>query len=135
MNKNEYTKISIVLPLPISVNAAYATNFSTKRRFKTTEYKNWEREALLYCKSRYEILGDNWVDVRYTYFMPIYNKNGTKKKIDVFNYEKCLSDFIPSIIKGFDDSFIKEGTVKKVHSDKNIVIVTISELSKEDTPM
>ena len=45
------------------------------------------------------ITGDEWIEVEYTYYMKIYNISGTKKIRDVFNYEKCLSDLLATVIE------------------------------------
>lgn len=129
-------QIYLKLPLPVSVNKAYATNFKTKRRFKSQEYTNWEESAKIEMRKfpKYIINEDNWLKVEYRFFMPIYlkkpRKNGTDKKVvDVFNMEKALSDFLSTQIEGFEDHKIKEGKVSKTHcEDEPFVEVFISEI-------
>lgn len=121
-------EINIELPLPISINMAYAW---IKRRHKSEEYINWEEKAeIAYnnLKETFWIEWDEWLEVYYEYYMPIYCKNGNKKVIDVFNYEKVLSDFLSTKIKGFEDHKILDGRVKKINSGKNIVKIKIKEI-------
>lgn len=76
---------------------------------------------------RKEIEGDEWLEVSYEFRFPLYNKDGSKKKKDAFNFEKVLSDFLGKKIKGFEDHKIISGQVCKVDSPDNVVIVKIWE--------
>lgn len=122
-------EIRLTLPSPTSVNEAYGTNFTTKRRFKTEKYEEWIDSAILSlnAQKRKKITGDEWLHVEYTFYFPIYNKNGSKKIKDTFNYEKCLSDFLAENITGFADHKILSGSVKKAHSMRNEVEIVIVE--------
>ena len=122
--------IKLKLTLPPSVNWLYA---GMTRRYKAPKYKEWiniaQRELLTQDKGK--ITGSEWLEVRYIYHMPIFNKNGTKKKIDVFNYEKALSDLLEKEIEWFQDEHIKKWYVEKIHSDERYVIITIRELNEK----
>jgi len=125
--KEEY--IRITLTVPPSVNILY--NNAKKWRTKTDEYKWWEKLALYeYSKQgmNYKIKWNNWLLVSYTYFMKIINDNWTKKKIDVFNFEKWLSDCLTKLIPGFKDEHIKKWFVEKIDSDRNEVEILIKEI-------
>ena len=130
MHKIRRMEIKLTLPLPPSVNSAFATNFETKRRFKSKEYSDWMDEASLSLlpQKKYGIKGDLWLKVDYIYLFPIYTKSNKKRLVDVFNYEKCLSDFLTHTIPGFADHKIKKGSVEKIDSYKRIVMITISEI-------
>ena len=121
----EYMRLK--LSLPPSVNWLYAGKV---RRYKADKYKEWivtaKRELL--TQTKYKIHDTEWLEVRYAYYMPIYNKNWTKKKIDVFNYEKALSDFLADNIQGFKDEHIKQGYVEKHDSEDRYVIIFVKEL-------
>jgi len=126
-------EINLTLPLPPSVNTAYA---GKEIRHKSKAYKEWIDLAHIAAstQSKYKIKGDEWLGVEYKYFMPIYCKNGNKKVVDVCNYEKVLSDVLaggknnPPIIEGFRDHMIKTIILSKHESDRREVEITIREL-------
>lgn len=120
--------INITLPLPISVNWAYSWN---RKRRKSNVYIEWlEKAEIAYSQYDfdYTISGDEWLEVEYKFFFPIYNKNGTKKKKDAMNYEKVLSDFLEKSIDGFEDKKILKAKIEKIDSNRNEVEVVIKEI-------
>jgi len=129
--------IHLILPMPISVNMAYS---GLARRYKSKKYKEWIREARMARNKKYTIIGRNWLEVTYKYYTPLYyktakNNDGTPKEkvIDIFNYEKVLSDFIASeksTVEGFKDHMIIKGHVEKIDSERNEVEVLIEEVEK-----
>ena len=125
MSKEEYIKLE--LPLPISVNKAYAWY---RVRYKSNEYKQWIRQAELEMlkQTRYTITWDNWLYVHYEFLMPCYYKNGKKKVVDVANFEKVLSDFLTKNIEWFKDEHIKRILLSKTDSNENKVIILIKEI-------
>ena len=85
--------IHLVLPLPPSVNKAYA---GFLKRHKSNDYKKWEiqaREALK-TQNKYTIAEDNWLSAMYVLHIDLHYKNWKKKVIDCWNYEKIVSDFL-----------------------------------------
>lgn len=123
-------EINLILPLPISVNQAYSW---FTRRHKSNEYKEWEFRA--YQKfleqkklKSYEIKWDEWLFVVYKYYMPLFFKNGNKKKQDLFNLEKALSDFLWKHIPWFQDQHIRCWYVEKIDSDRWEVEIIIKEI-------
>jgi len=120
--------IKLLLPLPISINKAFCN--AKKWRVKSDEYKNWEKLAYyeLLKQPRFKIIWDKWLEVFYTYYMPIYTKNKKIKKIDVFNYEKVLSDFLEHNIEWFRDEKIKIWHISKHDSNRNEVEIYIKEV-------
>ena len=121
--------ITLTLPLPPSVNAAYC-NVAGVGRVKTKKYKEWEKEAYEACltQPKYELEGNEWLEADYTYYMPIWCKNGNIKRIDTSNREKCTSDFIEKIIPGFKDEKIKRIIMEKKDSELNEVEIKIYEI-------
>jgi len=120
--------------MPPSVNKCYGTNFQTKRRFKTPCYVEWELDAFcsLNRQKRKKIIGNEWLEVGYYFYFPLYNKNGTKKVKDLENYFKALSDFLSKQITGFEDHKIKRYiSPEKFDSDRNEVEVVIREIAKQ----
>lgn len=74
--------------MPPSVNQLFATDFKTRRRFKTKEFAAWERLASTYMllKPRLEMQGD--VVSVYAYGKP------SNRRMDVANREKGVSDLL-----------------------------------------
>lgn len=125
--KEEY--IELKLSLPISINEAYWWYY---KRHKSDKYKQWEKlaEIEMLKQKRYTIKWDNWLFVDYEYHMPLYTKKNKKRIIDVFNYEKVLSDMLSKKIPWFQDHKIKTWLVKKIDNTntKPYVIIKIKEI-------
>ena len=123
-------KITYQLPMPPSVNTCYYTDFKTKSRHKTKQYREWthdcDREVL--TQKRYVCSGDEQISVIYTFYTSWFTKAGKIKKRDVANLEKPLTDYLHNIIHGFDDCQIFEMRLQKVHSNMEKVIIEIEEL-------
>ena len=121
--------IKLKLTIPPSLNKLFAWY---RVRHKSDDYKDWIRKAVyeLSEQKQYSITGDNWLIVNYIYYTPLYFKNGKIKKIDVFNYEKALSDLLEKSIPGFQDEKIRIGRVEKINSTANIVEIEIKEEKK-----
>lgn len=113
----------ITLPIPPSVNCLYA---GMQRRFKSGKYKDWIETACKYNISG-QVCPEKWIEVTYVFYIPLYYKNGNIKRIDVANYEKALSDFLGTVIDGFDDSRIIRMYIEKRDSSRNEVEITIKE--------
>lgn len=109
--------IHITLPFPISVNKAFA---GYPRRHKSNEYVAWEKEAerAMRTQLKYEIEGDEWLALHYTLYTNLHYKNGGKKRIDGFNYEKIAIDFLTKKITGFEDHKILTGSWDKREIDE-----------------
>lgn len=95
------------LPFPPTVNTAFATDFKTKRRFKSKAYTDWLTAATLAMGGDAPML-DGPVVVKYTFTKP-RNKDGSenKTKRDLGNLEKPVSDFLVKMSVIEDDSFIQ----------------------------
>lgn len=103
------------LPIPPSVNALYGQR-SGRQRYKTKEYKAWEEAAALalFNKPECRYIAGNDLTVRYTFFFP------NKRKRDIANFEKAVSDFITSAGVIEDDCHI------------GVMILTRGEIDKEN---
>ena len=128
-------EIELELPMPPSINVAYSTNFETKRRFKSQAYKDWEDSLPIQKRYIFTPEKGKALAVHYEFYSQWLNKKPTKtnptmhKKKDSSNFLKVLEDSFSSFITNFDDSFIWETTYKKVHSNREIVKVTIKEIN------
>jgi Holliday junction resolvase RusA-like endonuclease len=124
-NNTGKKRLQMLLPIPPSVNACYATDFKTKRRFKTKKYKTWSNEDAYeaWLKSnRGSTKGK--VIIRYD-----FGRFPDKRKRDVLNFEKPLSDFLTSMGAFEDDCKIERADIgwdDKVET--KMVLVTIEEI-------
>ena len=108
-----------------SVNGLFATNFKTKRRFQSKKYREWIELAKTYKNKTGEYKGGK-TTLNCKFYSKWHNNNGEIKKKDVSNYIKAIEDFIPNLIRNFDDSSIFKITVEKVESDREEVEITIN---------
>ena len=127
--------VKLTLPCPISVNAAYANSFNSggKGRFKTGDYKNWEKDAAG-ALARYDITAiksvtslaklkkkkpnqEIWVKYCYSF-------RDTRPR-DICNYEKVLTDFLVHQFLIYDDSMITKALLERIEAGNNLVDVTI----------
>ena len=101
------SKIKIDLPfLPPSVNACYATNWSTKRRFKSKEYRNFIELFAAYVP-KLHIKGE--VHVEFNFYFP------DKRIRDSSNYIKALEDTLVHYGVIEDDSLITRHIIEKYY--------------------
>lgn len=116
--------IEISIPtMPPSVNYAYATDWQTKRRFKTKKCRDWEAEAGWWVnarKNKETLKGD--VKVTYT-FQRKRKKDGTPMKADVSNYIKAPEDLLVSCGVIADDSLVMSFTAQWSDDVEGVVIV------------
>lgn len=106
------SELILYLPMPVSINAAYANGGSTRGRIKTKAAYAWIKEAEgdLMRQKRPQMKPPYLVV--YSLGKPIINR-----RRDCFNYEKLLSDFLVKngIIE--DDCLIEDG---RIHWDKSV---------------
>lgn len=120
--------IHITLPMPPSVNKAYA---GFPKRHKSNEYKKWEKEAEIALKTqtKYSIEGDNWLSAMYVLHTDLHYKNGKKKVIDVANYEKIATDLLCKKIEWLEDHKIISITLlKKQKEGEDYIEIFIDEI-------
>jgi Holliday junction resolvase RusA-like endonuclease len=101
-------KTVLHLPFPPSVNSLYDGGQHTKRRFISDHYKAWLREAGLVLLTQPARLNRHVgpVEVLYTFSPP------DKRRRDLFNLEKSVSDLLVKQGVIADDSLIHRGTVE-----------------------
>jgi Holliday junction resolvase RusA-like endonuclease len=111
--------MKIVLPfLPISTNQAFATNFKTKRRFKSKDYAEFQRLVRVFVKPPCAIPSSMKLKAHIQITRNWLTKDKRIKRIDIANYEKTLIDTLSEIL-GFEDSQIFEINMKKIQCDLN----------------
>ncbi len=77
----------IELPLPPSVNAAYANGGNKRGRHKTPAYLAWESLASTFIKDSHRVGYGS-------YSLSVALRKPDRRRRDLGNYEKCLSDFL-----------------------------------------
>jgi Holliday junction resolvase RusA-like endonuclease len=91
--------LELTLPRPPSVNGMYATNFKTKRRFKSKKYSEWLNAAhALLNQHRERFEGHIEIDIAIG--------KQDKRKEDISNRIKAVEDFLVSHQIIEDDSLI-----------------------------
>jgi Holliday junction resolvase RusA-like endonuclease len=127
--KEEYIKLT--LPIPPSVNICYTWK---QKRVKSNTYKNWIQDAefVFNRQTQYTISGNNWLEAKLEFNLPLYCKNWNKKKQDLDNLLKPLFDFLWDHLKWFKDEYIKSITAEKVDGDEKIVNIIIREIEWTD---
>lgn len=90
------------LPKPPSVNALFATDWKTKRRFKSKVYGQWlaEAEAVLWQTKTTPIKGPVKI------FLTVEDTGA----VDLANHEKCVVDFLVKhgLIEGDGRKIVRE---------------------------
>ncbi len=116
--------------MSISVNGAYDGKV---RRFKSAKYKEWLALCETYPQKSYTYIPDeeSTIHVEYKFYSKWYNLDGSVKMKDVSNFIKVVEDYLPNIIKDFDDKYIFEFTTEKIHSDREEVEIIIKEIVYE----
>ena len=102
---------------PLTVNRAWR-----ERRFKTPEYKIYEREVFYLLKNCGIKKVDGWVEVKYIFYLKHYRIS------DLGNFEKPLSDILVKAGLIDDDRFIKRMTLEKFKSDKDYIRIIIKKV-------
>jgi len=112
--------------LPPSVNQMYKINYRTKQMYldkSVTDFKNKVYPLIPALKPPVERLR-----IEVEYYGRFLNKNGTIKRKDGQNLDKCLYDIIFEKF-GLDDSIVWEGTWSKNHcEEEDYTLVKIYEL-------
>lgn len=93
-------------PFPPSVNSLYDGGHKTHRRFKSDTYKDWLRKLQGTVKVRGLAIFTNPCKAIYTLQRP------DKRRRDVANYEKAVSDALVKHGVLSDDTLIEEITLK-----------------------
>jgi len=96
----------ITVPLPPSVNQAYATNWKTKRRFKSKPYSDWLAHCEFLVLNQGVVFTPGRVKVEYICGKP------DKRRRDLGNLEKPLSDMLVKCGLIEDDCKIDEIVMK-----------------------
>jgi len=97
---------------PLTVNRAWQG-----KRFKTQDYKDYEKEVFYSLKGIKKVSG--FVEVNYRFNLIHFSTS------DLGNFEKPLTDIIVKSGLIDDDRFILKMTMQKFKSDKNSIEIEI----------
>lgn len=116
--------VTLHLPFPISINAAYANGGNKRGRHKTARYNTWIAEASLHVRdSHRRNIGP--------YQIAICLEAPDRRARDIGNLEKVLSDFL--VMHGViqDDSKCKKLLMTWGKDLPAPCVVTVSEADQE----
>jgi Holliday junction resolvase RusA-like endonuclease len=98
--------VILTLPKPPSVNALFATDWKTKRRFKSKVYEHWlaEAEAVLWKTKIKPVKGPVKLSLTIA----------DTGAVDLANHEKCVVDFLVKhgLIEGDGRKVVRELNMK-----------------------
>lgn len=102
-------KLIIALPMPPTTNNLFATDRSSRRRFRTSDYLAWVKEAGWRLNAQRPPLMAGKVILLIEVEEP-----KTKHRQDVANREKAVVDLLVShrVIQGDDQRFVRELTMR-----------------------
>lgn len=100
------------LPMPPSVNAMFATDWRTKRRFATKAYSDWKRDATETLSEQYAAYGAPAVHRPVAVRLQV----GLNYTGDVTNREKATTDLLCSVLDMPDDRYIDRYLIERDQS-------------------
>lgn len=112
--------------LPPSVNACYKVNYRTKQVYLDEAVRTFKNQAILFIPP-FKIEPQEKICLELEYHGKFFNKDGTIKRRDVQNLDKCLCDVLFEKF-GADDSCIWKISACKVDDTEEFVNVTISKI-------
>lgn len=98
---------TISLTRPPSTNNLFATSFATKRRFESSDYKAWKKVARAAILAQDTVFFEVPVKVLYD-----LGRSPDKRRRDLFNYEKAISDALVENGILQDDCLIEQGVLR-----------------------
>lgn len=122
----------LIPAFPVSVNHCFKQGKKWGTRYKSDEYKQWEKFAEIAMCGKNEIpnfIGPLSVEIK-LHAPDWFTQKGSARKKDLDNFSKTVIDAIFKHLQ-IDDSWIFELKMEKVHSSRDFfTFVRISDLSK-----
>lgn len=119
------------LPMPPSVNACFATDFKTKRRFASKAYTAWKKAA-----------GERLMEQYSAYGAPAVHKPialtirlGLNYQSDIANREKPLTDLLVANLDMADDRYIERIVIERDQSIEGAVVTVEGSYVGEARPI
>lgn len=101
--------LSFQLPMPPSVNALFATDWRTKRRFATKAYTTWQKAAGEALGAQYAAYGSPAVHKP----VALRIRLGLNYQSDIANREKALTDLLVATLDMPDDRYIERIVIER----------------------
>jgi len=111
--------------LPISVNQCFYTDFKSRTRHISADYRRFKKDCAPFMAGK-RISGE--IAIEYNFFYPFYFKNGNRRKIDMLNFEKSLTDTLVYFGVIDDDSLIRKMTLENYDSENKETVVEIKSM-------
>lgn len=106
------------LPMPPSVNGMFATDFKTKRRFKTKAYAAWQVVAGKALCRQYAEMGSPPVHRP----VAIRIRLGLNYHSDIANREKAVTDLLVANLEMPDDRYIERVLIERDQSIEGAIV-------------
>ena len=105
--------------LPPSVNKCYYTDFKSKSRHKSSDYRRFIKDCLPFMPKE-KIEGE--IAIEYNFYYSLYYKNGNRRRIDQNNFVKAMEDTLVyyGIIE--DDCWVQRTVIESYDGDPFTVI-------------
>lgn len=100
------------LPMPPSVNACFATDFRTKRRFASKAYTAWKAAAGEKLSAQYNAYGAPAIHKP----IALSIRLGLNYQSDIANREKPLTDLLVATLDMADDRYIERIVIERDQS-------------------
>lgn len=112
--------------LPPSVNHIYKINYRTKSMYMDKTARSFKNTAIFYVP-HIDLIDNVILKMEVEYHGKFMNNDGTVKRKDGQNLDKCLYDVIFDKL-GVDDKLVWDGSFKKIHDTEEFTLVRLSEI-------
>lgn len=119
------------LPMPPSVNACFATDFKTKRRFASKAYTDWKKTAGNRLMEQYALYGAPAVHKP----IALTIRLGLNYQSDIANREKPLTDLLVANLEMADDRYIERIVIERDQSIKGAIVTVEGSYVGEARPV
>ena len=106
------------LPMPPPVNNLFATDFRTKRRFKSKAYATWQKVAGETLAAQYAAYGG--LSVHRPVALTI--RLGLNYQSDIANREKAITDLLVANLDMPDDRYIERIVIERDQSIQGAIV-------------
>ena len=119
------------LPMPPSVNACFATDFRTKRRFASKAYTAWKAAAGERLMQQYNAYGAPAVHRP----IALRIRLGLNYQSDIGNREKPLTDLLVAKLDMADDRYIERIVIERDQSITGALVTVEGSYAGEARPI
>lgn len=119
------------LPMPPSVNACFATNWKTKRRFESKAYEQWKKAATPVLMQQYAAAGAPALHKP----LAVTIRLGLNYQSDIANREKPLTDLLVANLDMADDRYIERVVIERDQSITGAIVTVEGSYAGEARPI